>query len=114
MWLPLEHIASVEIRPPSRLRDLLWIPALVKTGPAFKGQDLGEVILPAISPFSFRNADDAVRLGRATVWTEENGEPVPFGQKTLLVDGEDFPLLEVRSLEITASEPATERHASAQ
>jgi type VI secretion system protein ImpE len=103
------------MRPPSRLRDLLWIPALVKTGPAFKGQELGEVLVPALSPFSFRHSDDAVRLGRATVWSDpESGNPVPFGQKTLLVDGEDFPLLEVRSLEIADAEPATERHASAQ
>lgn len=114
MWLPLAHVASVEMRPPARLRDLLWIPALVKTGPAFKGQELGEVLIPAISPFSFRHADDAVRLGRATVWDQTDPEnPVPFGQKTLLVDGEDIPLLEVRSLEIASSEPA-EHHAAAQ
>lgn len=115
IWLPLAHVASVEMRPPSRLRDLLWIPALVKTGPAFKGTELGEVMVPGLSPFSFRQSDDAVRLGRATVWNEaDSANPVPFGQKTLLVDGEDFPLLEVRNLEIAAPEPATELHASAQ
>jgi len=114
MWLPLAHVASVEMRPPARLRDLLWIPALVKTGPAFKGQELGEVLIPALSPLSFRHSDDAVRLGRATVWDQTDPEnPVPFGQKTLLVDGEDIPLLEVRSLEIASSEPA-EHHAAAQ
>jgi type VI secretion system protein ImpE len=114
MWLPLAHVASVEMRPPARLRDLLWIPALVKTGPAFQGQELGEVLVPALSPFSFRHSDDAVRLGRATVWDQTDPEnPVPFGQKTLLVDGEDIPLLEVRSLEIASSEPA-EHHAAAQ
>jgi type VI secretion system protein ImpE len=114
MWLPLAHVASVQIEAPKRLRDLLWAPALVRTGPDFKGIELGEVLIPALSPFSFRHANDNVRLGRATVW-EENGEsgPVPFGQKTLLVDGEDFPLLELRTLEITAAEPLTERHASA-
>ena len=37
MWLPLAHIASVEMDAPKRLRDLLWIPARVNTGPAFKG-----------------------------------------------------------------------------
>src|ERR1035441_1141460 len=35
MWLPLEHIASIEMEAPKRLRDLLWSPALVRTGPAF-------------------------------------------------------------------------------
>jgi type VI secretion system protein ImpE len=115
MWLPMAHVASVEMQAPKRLRDLLWIPALVKTGPAFRGTELGEVLIPALSPFSFRHSDDAVRLGRSTVWSEpEPGNPVPFGQKTLLVDGEDFPLLEVRSLEIAAAEPSPELHASAQ
>ena len=113
MWLPLAHIASIEVPPPKRLRDLLWMPALVRTGPAFKGTDLGEVLVPAISPFSFRHADDTVKLARSTVWEEqENGDVVPFGQKSLLVDGEDFAFLEIRSLEITA--PEAEQHASAQ
>jgi type VI secretion system protein ImpE len=111
MWLPLAHVASIEMEAPKRLRDLLWIPAIVRTGPAFKGTELGEVLLPAISPLSFRHAEDAVKLGRITVWEErEDGDPIPFGQKMLMVDGDDFPLLEVRHLEITAADS----HASAQ
>lgn len=114
MWLPLAHVASVEMEAPKKLRDLLWTPALVRTGPAFKGTELGEVLIPALSPLSFQHKDDAVRLGRATVWEQqENGETVPFGQKMLLVDGEDFPLLEVRQLEITSPVAAPEDHASA-
>ena len=115
MWLPLAHVASVEIPAPKRLRDLLWAPALVRTGPAFKGTELGEVLTPALAPFTFRHPDDAVRLGRSTVWEkQENGDIIPFGQKMLLVDGEEFPLLEVRELEITSSLTASENHASAQ
>ena len=68
MWLPMAHLARVQMEPPKRLRDLLWAPATVQTGAAFQGSDLGEVLLPALSPFSYRHADDAVRLGRATVW----------------------------------------------
>ncbi len=114
MWLPLAHIASIEIQPPKRLRDLLWAPALVHTGPKFRAMELGEVLVPVLSPFSFRHSDDAVRLGRATVWEEQDGEPVPFGQKMLLVDGEDFPILELRRLEIAGAEEASQSHASSQ
>jgi type VI secretion system protein ImpE len=115
MWLPLAHVASIEMEAPKRLRDLLWAPALVRTGPAFKGTELGEVLIPALSPFSFRHPDDAVRLGRSTVWEPQPGAAdVPFGQKMLLVDGEDFPLLELRRLEIAAAAAASENHASAQ
>jgi len=112
MWLPLMHVSSVRMEAPKRLRDLLWTPAWIKTGPSFNGKELGEVLIPALAPFSSRHADDAVRLGRATVWEEQENGGVPYGQKTLLVDGEDFPLLEVRSLEISVEQPQT--NASAQ
>ena len=75
----------------------------------------GEVLVPALSPFSFKHSDDAVRLGRVTVWEDqEGGEVVPFGQKTLVVDGEDFPLLELRRLEIAGVEEAPQSHATTQ
>lgn len=113
LWLPLAHLASLQMEPPKRLRDLLWAPVLVHTGPELQDRELGEVLMPALSPFSFRHSDDAVRLGRATVWeAAESEEEIPFGQKLLLVDGEEFPLLEVRTLEITAAAPAHETHAS--
>ncbi len=114
MWLPLAHIASIQLQAPRRLRDLLWAPALVRTGPKFRTLELGEVLVPALSPFSFRHSDDAVRLGRATVWEEDGAEVVPFGQKMLLVDGEEFPLLELRQLEIAGAEETSQSHASAQ
>lgn len=108
VWIPFGHIASIEIAPPRRLRDLLWIPAMVRTGPGFKGTELGEVLIPVLSPLSWRHADDEVRLGHATVWEEtEDGEEIPAGQKMLLVDGEEIPLLEVRSVRIAAQPEAT-------
>jgi type VI secretion system protein ImpE len=55
LWIPLAHVESIEIQPPARLRDLLWIPALVRTGPAFRGTELGEVLLPVLAPFSFKD-----------------------------------------------------------
>jgi type VI secretion system protein ImpE len=105
LWLRLEHVASIEIEPPKRLRDLLWIPAQVQTGPAFQGQNLGEVLLPVLSPFTWQHPDDTVRLGRSTEWCEdEAGEISPYGQKMLSVDGNETPLLEVRKLEIHTPE----------
>ncbi len=102
IWIPFAHIASIQINPPRRLRDLLWIPAQVRTGPGFKGIELGEVLVPVLSPLSWQHPDDEVRLGRVSVWEESEGEEMPFGQKMLLVDGEEIPLLEVRSLHIVA------------
>jgi type VI secretion system protein ImpE len=99
LWIPFEHIESIEIQQPKRLRDLLWIPALVRTGPAFRGTELGEVLLPVLSPFSYKHANNDVRLGRATEWQEVDGSPVPFGQRTFSIDEEDVPILEIRKIE---------------
>jgi type VI secretion system protein ImpE len=102
LWIPLEHIATIRMDPPKRLRDLLWAPAVVRTGAGFQGVELGEVLLPALAPLSWQHGDSAVRLGRVTEWVElEDGTPVPLGQKLLLVDGEDLPILELRELDIT-------------
>jgi type VI secretion system protein ImpE len=106
LWIPFEHIEAIEIEAPKRLRDLLWAPALVRTGPKFKDKELGEVLLPVLAPFSGRSADDNVKLGRGTEWTEVDGESVPMGQRMFSVDGEDIPLLEIRKIEFTAAEQA--------
>ena len=108
LLLPLEHVASIEIQPPRRLRDLIWTPASVRTTPAFKGTELGEVMLPVLAPFSWRHRDEAVRLGRMTVWEKPEGHEyqVPFGQKMWLVDDEEIPFLELRALEFNPASVA--------
>ena len=104
LWIPFEHIASVQIAPPRVLRDTLWTPAFVLTGPSFKGTDIGQVIVPAIYPFSWKSDDESVWLGRTTEWVADNeGHEFPVGQKTFIVDGEEVPLLEIRSLEFASN-----------
>lgn len=109
LWIPLEHVASIRMSAPKRLRDLLWPPAVVRTGPGFRGLELGEVLLPALAPLSWQHPDETVRLGRVTEWNElEDHREVPSGQKLWLVDGEEFPLLELRELDVAAgAAPAT-------
>jgi type VI secretion system protein ImpE len=105
IWIPFKHIDSIECEPPKRVRDLLWIPAIVRTGPAFKMMELGEVLLPALTWDASLADDDLVRLGRVTNWVEDEiGNVKPIGQKMLLVDGEDVPFLELRKLEFTRSQ----------
>jgi type VI secretion system protein ImpE len=105
-WVAFEHVESVRMEQPVRVRDLLWIPAIVRTGPSFPGLELGEVLLPVLTPFAWQHADPAVRLGRATEWERlADGEEAPVGQKMLLVDGEEVPLLEVRELTVTSNSP---------
>jgi type VI secretion system protein ImpE len=107
-WLPFAHITSITLEPPKRLRDLLWAPAVVRTGPEFRGRELGEVLLPVLAPGSARHPEPAVRLGRVTEWVElADGTEAPAGQKLLLGDGdEEFPLLELREVEFLAAPAA--------
>jgi len=98
-WVPTQYIERLEIEAPENLRDLIWARARIDCSPKFRLQELGEVLLPVISPLSYLSTDDAVRLGRATVWEDqEDGGERPLGQKMLLVDGEEIPLLEFRSI----------------
>jgi type VI secretion system protein ImpE len=100
-WLPMHQVSTLRMEAPRRLRDLLWAPAAMTTTGDFEGDELGEILLPVLSPLSWRHPDDAVRLGRMTVWTDGGEQPpAPFGQKMMLVDGEEFPILELRELEI--------------
>ena len=106
-WLPLASVASVRIGPPQRLRDLLWAPAKLLTAEGYQGLDLGEVLLPVLAPRSGESDDPDVRLGRATEWVRwEDGVEAPLGQKLLLVDGEEMPILELRELVITPVQTA--------
>lgn len=100
IWLPFEHISSLTINAPRYLRDLLWATGHIVAGPAAKGQEFGEVLLPVLCPNSSRNSSDAVKLGRTTEWIDLTGElQAPIGQKLLIVDGEDVvPFLEIREL----------------
>lgn len=107
-WVPFEHIASVEMEPPCRLRDTLWRPAIVRAGPSFQGTELGEVLIPALYPFSWKHANEAVWLGRVTDWAaDDEGNQYPSGQKIWLCDDEEIPFLEIRSLEFSVEQSAS-------
>jgi len=103
LQIPLAHISALQMEAPRLLRDTLWPAANVTGGGALKEQDFGQVLLPALYPFSFRSDRDTVKLGRETDWTGPERD-VPLGQKLLVLDGETVvPLLEVRSLEFDAA-----------
>lgn len=98
-WVPLAYVESVEMQAPKKLRDLLWIPTILHTTDDLRLQDLGEVLVPALVPLSWKHPDDAVRLGRATAWEEnEKYGAVPYGQKLLMRGEEEVPFLELRNL----------------
>jgi type VI secretion system protein ImpE len=110
IWIPFKHIEEIEAQPPKRVRDLIWIPAIVRTGPSFKAMELGEVLLPVLTWDASTDEDDNVKLGRVSEWYEnDKGEVCPIGQKMFLVDGEELPILELRKLVFNQpEEPASD------
>jgi type VI secretion system protein ImpE len=100
LWLPLEDIVRLEIRPPRTLRDLLWIPGKVE----LREQQTIDVFIPVQYYGSSDHAEDPVKLGRMTVW-ENLGEETNLGkgQRTFLIDGDERSLLEIRKAEFVSS-----------
>ena len=57
--------------------------------------ELGEVLMPALTPLAWQHQDDSVRLGRVSDWVRlDSGAEVPAGQKLLIMDDEEIPILE--------------------
>jgi len=84
-WIPTERVASIELHPPRRPRDLAWRRATVSVT---AGPD-GEVYLPAIYDTDKPDLSDEFRLGRATDWIgPEDGPVLGVGQRVFVV-GED-------------------------
>ncbi len=104
MWIPFQHIERIETEKPRRLRELLWLPARLVTGPSFQETDLGDVLLPVLTPEATGDESELVKLGRETYFgIDEDGNEIPVGQKLLLADGEEIPLLDVREIVFRAA-----------
>lgn len=100
LWLPWEWIRSLEVTPPARLPDMLWVPARLLHR---DGEELS-VNLPALYPGSHAWEDPALQLGRRTDWSGDVDLQRGKGQRLLAfgdASGEvrEMPLLELRTLE---------------
>ena len=88
LWLSPEQVASLKFKEPAAPWELLWRPAeiSVRNGPD------GEVYLPCLYPGSSASTDNALRLGRATDWSE-GAVVLGVGGRMILV-GEDAKTLD--------------------
>jgi type VI secretion system protein ImpE len=100
-WIPMDRVELVELRKPTRPRDLLWRRAhmIVHDGPD------GEVYLPTLYIGSQQDADDTLRLGRSTDWHGGDGSPVRgIGQRTFLIGEEGKAILDISELTFGAKQ----------
>jgi type VI secretion system protein ImpE len=98
-WIPTERIASIELHPPRRPRDLAWRRAAMSV---IEGPD-GEVYLPAIYDPGPAELGDEFRLGQATDWLGEEGGLVRgIGQRVFLIGDEAYGVTDIAMLQFGA------------
>jgi type VI secretion system protein ImpE len=102
-WIPWRRIRTLVFEPPSDLRDYVWMPA------GFTWANGGETVglIPARYPGSQASADPLVQLGRKTEWLEqEAGIYLGVGQRMLATEQNEYPLLDIRRIDLDVPEAA--------
>ncbi len=100
VWLPFVQIKRLAVAAPKKLRDLIWIPADLESvdGP------VGGAFIPVLYGGSSSHSDDQVRLGRATDWKDVGaGLMRGYGQRLLLIDDEEQPILEAGQITLDSA-----------
>jgi type VI secretion system protein ImpE len=103
-WIPFHRIRTIQVEPPADLRDIVWMPANFTW--ANGGETVG--LIPTRYPGSESAPDSQVRMARRTDWSEPHpGAYLPLGQRMLATDSAEYPLMDVRRIELeTGDEPA--------
>ncbi len=97
-WLPFAQIQKLEIDEPSDLRDTVWMAGTLTLA--------NEGALAVLIPTRYAGSeasDAAVRLARTTLWQDAGGGAYPgLGQRRLTIGEPDYPLMDIRLLQIDA------------
>jgi type VI secretion system protein ImpE len=94
-WAPLYRVRSIEMDPPSDLRDFVWTAANIRW---VQG---GETValIPTRYPGTDSALDSALQLSRRTEWQEPSPDAyIGVGQRVWITDTGDSALLDVRTL----------------
>ncbi|KVQ17125.1 type VI secretion system accessory protein TagJ [Burkholderia ubonensis] len=103
-WIPFFRIKRIEIEAPTDLRDRVWMPAIFTW--AKGGQAAG--LIPTRYAKTLVHPNHALWLARLTEWAEHSDEAWPVGQRIFATDVNEYPLLDVRTIELHGSAPLTE------
>lgn len=102
-WAPFDRIALIAIDKPSDLRDVVW------TGATIRWTSGGETaaFIPTRYPGSEMDADSAIRLARATDFSDLGGSDEPLsvgrGQRLLATDAGDWAIMDVRTVKLNSA-----------
>lgn len=96
-WIPFMRLRAIKIEKPVDLRDVAWTPATV----TFVNGGEKIVMIPTRYPGSEVAADPRVVLARLTEWIERPADAhLGLGQRLLNTDAGEFPLMDVRSIDL--------------
>jgi len=98
-WVPFSRLSKIELEPPEDLRDMVWMPAHLQ----FENGGESVALIPTRYVGSEAAGDGLIALARKTVW-EEIGPDTHrgLGQRILTTDADDVPLMEIRTISLTA------------
>jgi type VI secretion system protein ImpE len=97
-WVPWESIQSLTIPEPRYLRNTVWTPASL----SLHSGDQGQVLIFSLYVDSHLREED-IKLGRRTIWEQDPaGFTIAYGQKVIATEARDWPILEIRSVEVEA------------
>lgn len=98
-WVPFSRLSKIVIEPPADLRDMVWMPANL----LFENGGESVALVPTRYPGSEKSAEGVIALARKTTW-EPMGDDAyrGIGQRIFATDAGEWPLMEVRSIELTA------------
>ena len=109
-WVPFHRIRRIQLEEPEDLRDMVWTPAQMTW--ANGGQAVA--LIPTRYPGTEDSGDSALLRSRKTEWQQLSGEEyLGLGQRTLVTDQEDLPLLDIRDIQVRSTEQAPETEFSA-
>ncbi len=96
-WAPVAQLRALSTNKPGELRDLIWLPAQFTW--VNGGQAYG--LLPVRYPGSETSVDPAILMSRKTEWQEvADGVFQGRGQRMLSTDQDEYPLLDIRSMNL--------------
>jgi type VI secretion system protein ImpE len=92
-WVHVSRLLRIEVDKPADLRDFVWAPATL----TLENGAASVALIPTRYPGTEREADNALRLARATDWREQPGGAWHgVGQRMLTTDQTEIALLDVR------------------
>ena len=100
-WVPFDHIRTINVEKPVDLRDRVWMP--VHFTWANGGEAVG--LIPTRYPGYHLSDDPQIRLAAKTEWRELPADThLGEGQRLLATDGGEFPLMDIRVIELESAE----------